>query len=107
MVAGVNMIMRAETTAVLSKAGMLTPDGRCKTLDASADGYTRGEACVVHLLESVTSEDMFSGITIDSVLICGSAVNQDGRSSSLTAPNGPSQQQASTGYHARSEVPGS
>ena len=44
--------MRAETTAVLAKAGMLAQDGRCKTLDSSADGYMRGEACVVHLLES-------------------------------------------------------
>jgi Beta-ketoacyl synthase, N-terminal domain len=46
-VAGVNLTMRAETTAVLAKAGMLTQDGRCKTLDSSADGYARGEACVV------------------------------------------------------------
>ena len=89
------MTMRAETTAVLSKAGMLTPDGRCKTLDTSADGYTRGEACVVHLMESLTAGELASGIGQDSVLICGTAVNQDGRSSSLTAPNGPSQQQAS------------
>ncbi len=55
--AGVNLTMRAETTAVLAKAGMLTADGRCKTLDASADGYVRGEACVVsvflHLLSYV------------------------------------------------------
>ena len=47
LVAGVNLTMRAETTAVLAKAGMLTHDGRCKTLDSSADGYARGEACVV------------------------------------------------------------
>jgi len=45
-VAGVSLTMRAETTAVLSKAGMLTPDGRCKTLDAAADGYARGEAWI-------------------------------------------------------------
>lgn len=89
------MTMRAETTAVLSKAGMLTPDGRCKTLDVLADGYTRGEACVVHLLEALTTGELASGIGRDSVIICGTAVNQDGRSSSLTAPNGPSQQQAS------------
>ena len=28
-------------------AGMMAADGRCKTLDAAADGYVRGEACVV------------------------------------------------------------
>jgi Beta-ketoacyl synthase, N-terminal domain len=50
LVAGVNLTMRAETTAVLAKAGMLTQDGRCKTLDSSADGYARGEACVVRYM---------------------------------------------------------
>jgi acyl transferase domain-containing protein len=81
------LTLRAETTAVLNKAGMLALDGRCKTLDAAADGYMRGEACVVHMLQSGTeagSERL--------ALIAGTAVNQDGRSSSLTAPNGPSQQ---------------
>ena len=92
--AGVNLTMRAETTAVLSKAGMLCADGRCKTLDAAADGYTRGEACVVHLLEGATAEELAGGVAAEAVLILGTAVNQDGRSSSLTAPNGPSQQQA-------------
>lgn len=90
--------MRAETTAVLAKAGMLTNDGRCKTLDAAADGYVRGEACVVHLLESVRSEELSAGSEAaiaaqHAIVIRGTAVNQDGRSSSLTAPNGPSQQQ--------------
>ena len=92
--AGVNLTMRAETTAVLSKAGMLTPDGRCKTLDAAADGYARGEACAVHLLEAATAEELEGGVAARAILILGTAVNQDGRSSSLTAPNGPSQQQA-------------
>lgn len=31
-------------------AAMITADGRCKTLDASADGYIRSEACVAHRL---------------------------------------------------------
>lgn len=98
LVAGVNLTMRAETTAVLAKAGMLTNDGRCKTLDAAADGYVRGEACVVHLLESVRPEELSVGSETaiaaqHAIVIRGTAVNQDGRSSSLTAPNGPSQQQ--------------
>ena len=86
---GVNLTMRAETTAVLSRAGMLTADGRCKTLDASADGYMRGEACVVHLLEVALES---GAPPPGAAVVLGTAVNQDGRSSSLTAPNGPSQQ---------------
>lgn len=97
---GVNLTIRAETTAVLSKAGMLTPDGRCKTLDAAADGYMRGEACIVHLLEKSTDEEgEFEGLHpavawrhSPVAVLAGTAVNQDGRASSLTAPNGPAQQ---------------
>jgi acyl transferase domain-containing protein len=74
---------------MFKRAGMLAPDGRCKSLDSSADGYVRGEACasaMLHLLSDASDQG--------SALACilGSAVNQDGRSSSLTAPNGPAQQ---------------
>lgn len=93
---GVNLTIRAETTAVLSKAGMLTADGRCKTLDASANGYMRGEACVVHLLEAADEEEeRFGGkkpTREPLAMLAGTGVNQDGRASSLTAPNGPAQQ---------------
>ncbi len=70
-------------------AGMLTLDGRCKALDSAADGYVRGEACVVFLL----GVDGVCGKSSCQVILAGTAINQDGRSSSLTAPNGPSQQQ--------------
>ena len=71
------------------KAGMLAADGRCKTLDAAADGYVRGEAVGALLLQAVQLLAHQGALA----LFCGSAVNQDGRSSSLTAPNGPSQQE--------------
>ena len=73
---------------------MLSPEGRCKTLDASADGYVRAEACgVLHL--SLIRPGGLSGHRPGGpiALLVGTAVNQDGRSSSLTAPNGPAQQQ--------------
>jgi Beta-ketoacyl synthase, N-terminal domain len=66
LVAGVNLTMRAETTAVLAKAGMLTQDGRCKTLDSSADGYARGEACVVRLC-GILGEIAFSRLCMSSL----------------------------------------
>lgn len=61
---------------------------RCKVLDAGADGYVRGEACVVIPLRIVTRGTQQHGV----LSLVGSGVNQDGRSSSLTAPNGPAQQ---------------
>ena len=74
---------------------MLALDGRCKSLDAAADGYVRAEACVAFLLAALDSSTSSTPLLCASaILICGSAVNQDGRSSSLTAPNGPSQQAA-------------
>jgi hypothetical protein len=41
----VNLVLRPEWNVNFTKAHMLAPDGRCKTFDASADGYTRGEGC--------------------------------------------------------------
>lgn len=88
LAAGVNLTLSPRKAAAFSITGMLSADGRCKTLDAAADGYVRAETCVVHLLEMPTAE----GSHYHSAVILGSAVNQDGRSSSLTAPNGPAQQ---------------
>jgi acyl transferase domain-containing protein/acyl carrier protein len=88
LAAGVKLILTPETSAMFNRAGMLTADGRCKTLDAAADGYVRGEAVVAMVLQRAGS----SIVTAAAVAIVGSAVNQDGRSSTLTAPNGPAQQ---------------
>jgi acyl transferase domain-containing protein len=41
LAAAVNLMLSEATTAAAQAAGMLTPDGRCKTLDGSADGYAR------------------------------------------------------------------
>lgn len=87
---GVNRIISPEATINFSKANMLSPDGRCKTFDASADGYVRGEGCGMVVLKRL-SDALADGDPIQAV-IRGSAVNQDGRSSGLTVPNGPSQQ---------------
>ena len=86
---GVNVILAPEVTAAFGSAGMLAADGRCKSFDATADGYVRGEGCGIVVLKRL-SRALRDGDTI-SALIRGTAVNQDGRSNGLTAPNGPSQ----------------
>mmetsp|Transcript_24119 Transcript_24119/g.51843 ORF Transcript_24119/g.51843 Transcript_24119/m.51843 type:complete len:219 (+) Transcript_24119:371-1027(+) len=88
LVCGVDLQISRDTFGSIQRAGMLAPDGRCKTLDASADGYVRAEACIACVLGPL--ED---GSKQDTVMLRGTAVNQDGRSSALTAPHGPSQQQ--------------
>ena len=87
---GVNLILAPDLFVALSHSRMLAPDGRCKTFDAAADGFTRGEGCGVVILKRF-SQAQADGDRI-LALIRGSAVNQDGPSSSLTAPNGPAQE---------------
>lgn len=42
---------------MFQKAGMLSPEGRCKTLDAAADGYVRAEACGVTMLAAWSTDE--------------------------------------------------
>ncbi|MBN3959943.1 type I polyketide synthase [Nostoc sp. NMS8] len=90
LAAGVNLILTPQLTITFSQAGMMASDGRCKTFDADADGYVRGEGCGVVVLKRL-SDARRDGDNILAV-IKGSAINQDGRSNGLTAPNGPAQQ---------------
>jgi acyl transferase domain-containing protein/acyl carrier protein len=87
---GVNLLLSPELTVTFSLARMMASDGRCKTFDARADGYVRGEGCGVVVLKRL-SDALRDGDNILAV-VRGSAVNHDGRSNGLTAPNGLSQQ---------------
>jgi acyl transferase domain-containing protein/SAM-dependent methyltransferase len=87
---GVSLMLSPEITINFSKAHMMAPDGRCKTFDAAADGYGRGEGVAMVTLKRL-SDALAAGDPI-LALIRGSAINHDGRSGGLTAPNGPAQQ---------------
>jgi pimaricinolide synthase PimS1 len=86
---GVNLIMVPEVTIGLCRMKAMAADGRCKTFDARADGYVRGEGCGVVVLKRL-SDALADGDRVVAV-IRGSAVNHDGRSNGLTAPNGSAQ----------------
>ena len=90
LAAGVGLILAPEPSINFSKARMLAPDGRCKTFDAKADGYVRGEGCGVVVLKRF-ADALADGDRV-LALIRGSAVNQDGPSGGLTVPSGPSQE---------------
>jgi acyl transferase domain-containing protein/phospholipid N-methyltransferase/acyl carrier protein len=87
---GVNVICAPQTSISLSKSHMLAPDGRCKTFDAAADGFARGEGCGVLVLKRL-DDALADGDPILAV-VRGTATNQDGRSGGLTVPNGPAQE---------------
>ncbi len=87
---GVNLLLGPELTIAFSQARMMSADGRCKTFDAQADGYVRGEGCGMIVLKRL-SDAVRDGDNIVA-LLRGSAVNQDGKSNGLTAPNGLAQQ---------------
>ena len=90
LAAGVNLILTPDNSIACSRWGMLSPDGRCKTFDAGADGYVRSEGCGVVVLkrlgDAVKDRDRVLAV------VRGSAVNQDGPSSGQTVPSGPAQQ---------------
>lgn len=88
--AGVNLILTPQLSTAFARAGMLAPDGRCKTFDAAADGYVRGEGAGAVVLKRLAAAERDGDRVL--AVIRGSAVNQDGRSNGLTAPNGPAQQ---------------
>jgi acyl transferase domain-containing protein len=87
---GVNLILSPEISIFLCRSHALAPDGRCKTFDASADGYSRGEGCGVVVLKRLSDAVQDKDRIL--ALLRGSAVNHDGASSGLTVPNGLAQQ---------------
>ncbi|MFN6571716.1 SDR family NAD(P)-dependent oxidoreductase [Dendronalium sp. ChiSLP03b] len=89
---GVNAILKPETTIGFSKASMLSPDGRCFTFDARANGYVRAEGAGIVVLKPL-SQAQADRDPIYAV-IRATAVNQDGQTNGITVPNGQAQEAA-------------
>ena len=87
---GVNRLISPKISLNFAKAKMLSPDGRCKTFDETANGFVRSEGCGIVVLKRL-SDAIASKDLIRAVLL-GSATNQDGRTSSITTPSSLSQQ---------------
>lgn len=90
VVGGISLMESPTANIGFSKLHATAVDGHCKTFDASANGYGRGEGGGVLLLKKLEDakkdNDMILGI------IRATGINQDGKSNGLTAPNGASQE---------------
>jgi 3-oxoacyl-(acyl-carrier-protein) synthase/acyl carrier protein len=89
-VGGVNALLSATTTVKICALQALSPVGRCKSFDASADGYGRGEAFAVVMLELARDRQIENSVI---AYLASTSVNTAGRSSGLTAPSGPAQRE--------------
>ncbi|MCX4748871.1 SDR family NAD(P)-dependent oxidoreductase [Kitasatospora sp. NBC_01287] len=87
---GVNVIADPSCSVAVSRAHMLSPEGRCKTFSAEADGFVRSEGCGVLVLKRLSDAERDGDRVL--AVIHGTAVNQDGASSGLTVPSGKAQQ---------------
>lgn len=88
---GVNLLLSQSTMAAYTEAGILSPDNRCHTFDASANGYVRSEGAGIIVLKRM-SDAIKDG---DEILakIKGSAINHNGASGGMTVPNGTAQKE--------------
>ncbi|WP_433601877.1 type I polyketide synthase [Nocardia sp. CA-135953] len=97
IVGGANAMLQPETFISMCKGRFLSVDGRCKSFDASADGYGRGEGAGVVILKPLEAA-VRDGDRIYAV-VRGSGVNQDGRTSAIPVPNPVAQEELARRVH--------
>lgn len=90
VVVGSNIIISPRTTITLQEQGVLSTDGYCKTFDADADGYVRGEAVEAVFLKKL-SDTVRDGDPVRSVIL-STCINAGGKAATLTSPNAAAQE---------------
>ncbi|MBB5937000.1 acyl transferase domain-containing protein [Streptomyces zagrosensis] len=100
---GVNLILAEDSMdAATAQFGGLSPDGRCHTFDARANGFVRGEGGGVVLLKPLDAA-LRDGDPVYCVMVA-SAVNNDGATDGLTAPSPAAQEEVLRQAYARAGV---
>ncbi len=99
---GVSLYLLPESYLGMCQAGMLSPDGQCKTFDNSANGFVPGEGVGAVILKRL-SDAKRDGDPIHGVIL-GSAINQDGKTNGITAPSVNSQIELERDFYARYNI---
>ncbi|MEU0495875.1 type I polyketide synthase [Mycobacterium sp. NPDC006124] len=89
---GVNVMLGPNTAIAESKSGFLSPDGRSKAFDESADGYARGEGGAVVIVKPL-AQALRDGDEVYAQIL-GTAVSQDGHTDGITVPRKEAQEAA-------------
>ena len=89
---GVNIMIGPNTAIAESKSGFLSPEGRSKAFDDSADGYARGEGGAVVVIKPL-QRALEDGDEIYAQIL-GTAVSQDGHTDGITVPREEAQEAA-------------
>ena len=90
IVGGTSLLLNPEMFINLSNQAFLSPDGKCKSFDESANGYGRGEGFGCVILKRV--EDAVSARDPIRAVIRGTGSNQDGHTKGLTLPSAGAQE---------------
>lgn len=102
LVGGVCLYLTPESYVSMCEAGMLSPDGRCKTFDNDANGFVPGEGAGALVLKRLRDAERDN----DHIYACivASGMNQDGRTNGITAPNMGSQQELESSLYAKKNI---
>jgi len=90
VVGGTSLILTATITAAFASERLLSPEGSCKTFDASADGFTRAEAVTAVFVKPLAAA-LRDGNPVRGV-IRATGTNADGKGEGLLSPNGAAQE---------------
>ncbi|KAI6513695.1 Type I Iterative PKS [Pyricularia oryzae] len=91
VIAGANLMFGPDMSILLGAAKILSPEGRSKMWDASADGFARGEGIGVLVLKPLSAA-LRDGDTVRAVVLA-SATNEDGYTPGISLPNSEAQQE--------------
>lgn len=85
LVGGISLMFSPTTYLALGDQGVLSPNGQCRSFDAAADGYARGEAVnmilVKRLSHALRDNDSFRAV------VRGTGVNVDGKTNGMLTPS--------------------